>query len=210
VRTRSIARPPGRPKQSDNLDVSQDILKVAAKLFMDSGYDAVSIEMIAESVGVTKASIYYYFSSKSDLFVSAIETLLDRIQQETARILKQPHPLKARLLDLTKVRLGVPETRFDFERLIQEAEPQLDADQHGRLLKSMHNMAQILVEAFHEAILHHEIKPIDPTFATHAFFSLFSVAYAKNDDGDRLFPNPSVTADALVNLLFSGLSVTAE
>lgn len=40
------------------------------------GDDAVSIDAISEAVDVTMASIYYYFRAKSDMFVSALETLL--------------------------------------------------------------------------------------------------------------------------------------
>src|SRR5687768_4284685 len=53
----------------------QEILTVAAELFGERGYDAVSLDDVAERLDVTKGSLYYYFSSKEELGTAAIETL---------------------------------------------------------------------------------------------------------------------------------------
>jgi AcrR family transcriptional regulator len=53
----------------------QEIIRVAAELFGERGYDAVSLEDVAERLDVTKGSLYYYFASKDELGTAAIETL---------------------------------------------------------------------------------------------------------------------------------------
>jgi AcrR family transcriptional regulator len=53
----------------------REILTVAAELFGERGYDAVSVEDVAERLDVTKGSLYYYFPSKEELVTAAIETL---------------------------------------------------------------------------------------------------------------------------------------
>jgi AcrR family transcriptional regulator len=53
----------------------QQILTAAAELFGARGYDAVSLEDVAERLDVTKGSLYYYFSSKDELGTAVIETL---------------------------------------------------------------------------------------------------------------------------------------
>ncbi|MFI5607808.1 TetR/AcrR family transcriptional regulator [Amycolatopsis sp. NPDC051903] len=55
----------------------QEILTAAADLFGERGYDAVSIEDVADRLDVTKGSLYYYFASKDELGTAAIETLGD-------------------------------------------------------------------------------------------------------------------------------------
>jgi AcrR family transcriptional regulator len=52
-----------------------EILRTAAELFGERGYDAVSLEDVAERLDLTKGSLYYYFSSKDELGTAAIETL---------------------------------------------------------------------------------------------------------------------------------------
>lgn len=65
----------------------EQILTAAAELFGERGYDAVSLEDVAERLDVTKGSLYYYFSSKDELGTAAIETLGD---DWTARLERLP------------------------------------------------------------------------------------------------------------------------
>jgi AcrR family transcriptional regulator len=68
------AVPQGRVARKRDRRV-REILAVAAELFGERGYDAVSLEDVAERLDVTKGSLYYYFSSKEQLGTAAIETL---------------------------------------------------------------------------------------------------------------------------------------
>jgi AcrR family transcriptional regulator len=65
----------------------QEILAVAAQLFGERGYEAVTVEEVAARLDVTKGSIYYYFPSKDELGTAAIETLGD---DWTARLERLP------------------------------------------------------------------------------------------------------------------------
>lgn len=49
-------------------DRRNEILKAAATLFRTGGYRGTSIGKIASAVGTDRASIYYYFSSKEEVF----------------------------------------------------------------------------------------------------------------------------------------------
>jgi AcrR family transcriptional regulator len=53
----------------------EQILTVAAELFGERGYAAVSLEDVAERLDLTKGSLYYYFASKDELATAAIEAL---------------------------------------------------------------------------------------------------------------------------------------
>src|SRR3982751_2487257 len=66
--------PPGRSERKRGKRI-QEILATAAALFGERGYDAVSLEDVADRLDVTKGSLYYYFASKDELVTAAIETL---------------------------------------------------------------------------------------------------------------------------------------
>jgi len=62
----------------------QQILETAQRLFADQGYDATSLQMIADELGLTKAAVYYHFRAKVDIRheimragVEQLSTLLD-------------------------------------------------------------------------------------------------------------------------------------
>ena len=48
-------------------DRRREILEVAAQLFRARGYSATSLDEVAETIGITKAAIYYHFASKDEV-----------------------------------------------------------------------------------------------------------------------------------------------
>jgi len=54
------------------------IIQTAYLLFLEKGYDAVSIRMIQEAAGIGKATMYHYFSSKQELFELIIQMNFNR------------------------------------------------------------------------------------------------------------------------------------
>jgi AcrR family transcriptional regulator len=55
-------------KSSQNLDRRCAIYRKALDLFIQKGYHGTSISMIAKALGMSKANLYHYCSSKEDLF----------------------------------------------------------------------------------------------------------------------------------------------
>ncbi|MGI6409331.1 MAG: TetR/AcrR family transcriptional regulator [Gammaproteobacteria bacterium] len=47
----------------------QEILDTALQLFLEQGEDAVTVEMIADSVGIGKGTIYKHFKSKTEIYL---------------------------------------------------------------------------------------------------------------------------------------------
>lgn len=45
----------------------EELLEAAAEIFYEKGYDAASLQEIADRVGILKGSIYYYIKTKADL-----------------------------------------------------------------------------------------------------------------------------------------------
>lgn len=81
------------------------ILNAAGRLFARFGLKKTSLEDIAESVGLAKTSIYYYFPKKEDLFKAVIqnesETLLLKLREA---INQSPTPqLKIRAYFITRM-----------------------------------------------------------------------------------------------------------
>lgn len=60
-------------------DKKKQILEAAIKCFADKGYQATSIQEIADTLGIAKGSLYFYFKSKEDLLVSICKYYFERI-----------------------------------------------------------------------------------------------------------------------------------
>jgi len=61
--------PPGRPK---DMEKRAAILEAAMALFPARGYDGTSVEVIAQSAGVSKLTVYSHFADKEALFAAAV------------------------------------------------------------------------------------------------------------------------------------------
>jgi AcrR family transcriptional regulator len=59
-------QPNGRPRGGTR----QRILDVALDLFTEQGYDKTSLREIADSLGFTKAALYYHFERKEDILLA--------------------------------------------------------------------------------------------------------------------------------------------
>lgn len=61
-----IAAPPGPTSKSES------ILAAARRMFLASGFGAVSMDAIAREAGASKATLYAYFASKEELFGAVV------------------------------------------------------------------------------------------------------------------------------------------
>lgn len=104
-RTKVGRRSPGRPKRSEQkeLNTETEILKHAESLFLTSGYAAVSISNITESVGVTKPTLYHYFPDKEHLYTAVLCNCLERTGKQIVRAIQEDDSLQRKLIELASI-----------------------------------------------------------------------------------------------------------
>lgn len=95
-----VERPaPGRPKDPAKRAA---ILAAAKALFLDHGFEGVSMDQIAARAGVSKLTVYSHFGDKDALFIDAVESHCDE-QVPTALFTPAPHqPLAERLAGIAR------------------------------------------------------------------------------------------------------------
>lgn len=62
-----------------------DILRKAARVFLELGYDATSMNVVAERAEVTKMGLYYHFESKQEILFSIMSYAMDVLERETKK-----------------------------------------------------------------------------------------------------------------------------
>ena len=63
------------PRHDPSEKTKSDILKTAARLFREHGWDKVNIEDIVKEVGVTRGAFYHYFKSREDLIIAVVDEM---------------------------------------------------------------------------------------------------------------------------------------
>lgn len=71
-----------------------ELLDAAARAFTEMGFSAATIDSVADLIGVTKGSVYYYYRSKTDLFFAvhrrAMQLNLDAVEPLAADLSATP------------------------------------------------------------------------------------------------------------------------
>ncbi|MDC0659586.1 TetR/AcrR family transcriptional regulator [Leisingera sp. SS27] len=70
----------------DHDEKRAQILKSAAKVFADSGYDRASMTQLARECGISKANIYHYYDSKDAVLYGLLDTYLCELRDRVCGV----------------------------------------------------------------------------------------------------------------------------
>ncbi|WP_458126870.1 TetR/AcrR family transcriptional regulator [Paenibacillus sp. Z3-2] len=168
---KSTKRLLGRPKHADeDISIQQTIIQTASKLFMEYGYETVTLQQIGKSCSVSKPTIYYHFTSKPELFKVAFTTMLQNVSRLTSHMLDQAEDLESGLVCLAEARLGNPHA--EIETMLREAEPFLDHAQIQDIRAAEHGIHEVLATHFQRAMDQNRLQTDDPFFLAETFSSM--------------------------------------
>lgn len=142
-----------------------EICLTAAHAFVDRGFDATSVNDIAAALGITKAGLYHYISSKESLLFDIITLGLDSIDEEVIEPTRHVIDPEARLLDLV-LRHALLATCNDgvITLLIDEVHA-LPESQRKKINLRRRKYFEYVREALRELDARGRLADIDPTVA---------------------------------------------
>jgi AcrR family transcriptional regulator len=187
----------------------EEILTEAARLFAQHGYSETDTQLLAETIGVGKGTVYRYFRSKRELFLAAADRVMrmmrDRVDQRVDGI---DDPLE-------RITRGIHEFLMFFadhpefvELLIQERALFKDRKRPTFIEHREMNL-QRWREMYRGLIAEGRVREIPPERLTDAVGNLLYGTIFMNYFGGQL-ASPETQARDLVNILFNGILTTQE
>jgi len=79
--------------------LKEKILQSAIRLFAEKGYQATSIQDIADDCSIAKGSIYKYYGSKEDLYISILEKRQQDMIDAVEKIRERKLPIRETFLE---------------------------------------------------------------------------------------------------------------
>lgn len=76
-------------KEFYNMSTREKLLNTSNKLFLEHGYDNVSIKNITDAVGIAKATFYHHFKSKDDVLKLYLEGIIKNFADNISIELKK-------------------------------------------------------------------------------------------------------------------------
>jgi AcrR family transcriptional regulator len=195
----------GRRKKRDNRfpEKRDAVLKAAAALFRERGYDRASLNDLADILKITKPTIYYYVHSKEQLLLDILRGAQDQILASLNEAVKSPatgyEKLRKVMVDYALIMISdhgacmarIPSRAFE--------EPAARAEVEDRIEEADRLIYQILDEGQKDGTLRFS----DRTVALQTLYgSLNWAAYWTKPSG-RLKPHQ--LAEAQVEILLNGV-----
>lgn len=198
-------RRPGRPPVASVETPTPDrILQVAARLFMEFGFDGVSMEQVAQVCDLTKAVIYYHFFSKANLFTQAVVRMMENIRQRTLDILNRDEPLYDRLLTIARIRLRI-DTPLDFNAIMRGGQAVLKDEQVESMNRAEERLFETIADAFREEIAKGNVHEVDPVLAARVYMALLTVGKMDQEGGVNPPVDSDVRAQQLLDMVWLGI-----
>ncbi len=88
---------PGRPK---DMEKRAAILEAAKRLFVQNGYDGVSMDAIAAEAGVSKLTVYSHYQDKEALFTRAVGAVCEEMLPDELFLPDHSEPISTALLKI--------------------------------------------------------------------------------------------------------------
>lgn len=177
------------------------LIDIARSLFAERGYEATSVEEVAQRAGVSKPVVYEHFGGKEGLYAVVVDremsALLDRITSSLTNNRSRPRLEQVVLALLTYV-----EERTDgFRLLIRDSPASMTSGTYATLLNdAVNQVASILAGDFSRRGQDPELAPL------YAQALVGSVTMAAQWWLDAREPKKEVVAANLVNLMWNGLA----
>lgn len=159
------------------MEVHEQILNSAIKLFADKGFDGVSIRQIAEDANVHFASLRYHFGSKEDLYKECLASHGEKRLNSAKKFLQaDPESFEDMKLRLTfainEIFLIHNENPHLSKLLLHEVETSIGSSDYV-LKRTMVAMSELYAEFFQKCQNRGFIsKELDPSFLTMSLMGI--------------------------------------
>jgi Transcriptional regulator len=189
-------------------EMREAILDATDRLLSTRGYKKMTIDELAQEVGIGKGSIYLHFSSKEEIALSHIDRIVERLKERLRRIAAEDAAPAERLKEMLKMRVlfrfdSVQHYTVSLDDLLSAIRPQLLA----RRRKYFAEEAQIFAEIIAEGQLNGDFSDGDALEIAQTLLtatnSLLPLSLSVKELGEREEIEEKVTL--LANLLLRGV-----
>jgi AcrR family transcriptional regulator len=208
MRPAAARKPVPRTKRDVVVEFRREtILDAALRAFARSGYEGTSVDTIAAEASIAKGTVYLYFESKAEIYLSAIMHEANKLYAETERRFAGLPTCRQKIEQYIRIRLEYAESHRDFCRIYfsEFGSTIHPAPIQKELRKMYRRQADLLASIVSGGIAAGEIRPISVHAAAFAILDVTRGLVEKRLLG---WSDADVETDiqALADLLWSGLN----
>ena len=191
------------------VDSRQDILRTAARLFQQRGYDATSMNDVAAALKLSKGGLYHHFQSKDEMLFHIMNHALDITEERVVKAVRGIQNPEERLRTVIRLHIEVVLSVRDREVTVMLHEnhplpPSLRKQINQRKKDYIHFLESLMAEVQNKARQSHSTRAkVSPRAAAFALLGMINWIYQwYKPEGDLQAQNliPQFT-----DLIFGGI-----
>jgi TetR/AcrR family transcriptional regulator, cholesterol catabolism regulator len=186
----------------------RELISAAATVFKEKGYEAATLNDIAERIGADRASLYYYVGGKQELFQEAVRGGVEANLAEVERILKLDEGPEQKLRLIVERLLTSYEENYPHMYVYIQEDMRKVASEESEWAKEMTRQTRrfesVTIKLIKQAIEEGRFRDdIRPDVAANALFGMVNWTHRWFKPGKRL--NASELADSFWTVFFDGM-----
>jgi len=195
----------GRPRKGKalgrELPRDEEILKIAADVLHEKGFDGARLDDIAREAGIVKGSLYHYFGSKEEIYKRLVENVRGKIDFDQEVKGKDPavdrldHLVRARLQTTVEYPLEVGLLVRELVRMSGPAGDWAREDPKRYFVA----IRQIVIQGIKEGAF----RPVDPDILASVILGILAHLPTWFRIGGRIMPDALV--DEVTDFVMAGL-----
>jgi AcrR family transcriptional regulator len=164
----------GRRRASAKVDAGpaydarrEEIIRAAGRVFLAKGFEATTFRDIAESIGMDRATLYYYFASKRELFQTATGAAVVRNTEAAERVAASDAPAADKVRQIFTVLLeSYTATDYPYVYiLLQEDIRRISDDKWARTMHAVSDrfeaaVAKVFADGMQAGVFSSEVPPV--------------------------------------------------
>jgi TetR/AcrR family transcriptional regulator, cholesterol catabolism regulator len=176
------------------IEPRQEILRAAARLFQQQGYDATSMNDVASALKLSKGGLYHHFQSKDEILYNIMSHAMDITEERVIKVARRIEGAEERLRTLIRLHIEVVLSAEDREITVMLHEnhplpPALRRKINARKKDYLHFVENLLAEVQRQRNSTSQVTPRAAAFALVGMINWIYQWYR---------PEGSLTGDAIV------------
>jgi AcrR family transcriptional regulator len=181
-----------------------EMLAVAARLFRERGYNAVSMRDIAAEMDMKAASLYNHIRSKQEILELIVIDIAEEFTRSMVAISASEAPVKEKLKALIELHVELTLRDPDEMACVNSDWMHLEKEKKAYFLKMRHEYELHFTGMLAHGMASGELRTLDTDIAMFAFLSTLRTLHLRY--GKRRKVNADILKHTLTEVLINGLS----
>ncbi|KRA29839.1 hypothetical protein ASD81_19185 [Nocardioides sp. Root614] len=183
--------------------VRDEVIRVATRLFKEKGIRGVSLQAIADEVGLTKGALYHYFSGRDDLLRQVVGDWITQEFESVRDLVSSSGTATEQLRAYVRYHVSSVANNLDLYSLTYSSESEFPADIQDEFRKLKRQSDTLLKSILSQGVAEGEFEVRDEKIIAFAIDGMCNWLWQwYTPDGPKA---PEDVADTYIDLLLRGM-----